>query len=247
MGLIKSFSAGVGSYWISMLIWHDGLIAFWAGILGFFFVERITYGAHKRKLIQQHNILNHRLLQANSTIHGMSDQLISNREQLGINNDKLGKAIVELERRDAVGSPATRELIKRQDEAIATQSSAIAENAKSHERALEMFSVLERAVCVQGEQGRKMLDKMSEIVQRLALEPRNTTLTMRDSVLVQGDGKGKNPLIDHPKPMTSLGNSFDQQIKINGEGNGFTALINPIGEMNEADKKKFSSLLQTLL
>mgnify|MGYP003981755057 CR=1 FL=1 len=248
MGLMRSFTAGGVSYWISLIIWHDNIVAFWAAILGFFLAERMTHGAHKRKLLQQHNVLNRRLLLANDTIHGMDEQLISTQEQLTINNDKLSIAIIELERRDAVGSPATRELIKRQDETLAIQSSAIAENAKSHERAMEMFSVLERAVCAQGEQGREMLSKMSQIVERLALEPRNTTVTMQDSVLVQGDERSSHP-VGRPsqQKQAKRNNDSTHQPTIMETGAAFTALINPKEDIDDSDKRKLNSLLQTLL
>jgi|LWDU01.1.fsa_nt_gi hypothetical protein len=249
MGLMRSFSAGGVSYWISLIIWHDNIVALWAAILGFFLAERITHSAHERKLLHQHRMLNRRLLQANDTIHGMDEQLISTQEQLIINNDKLSIAIIELERRDAVGSPATRELIKRQDETLAIQSSAIAENAKSHERAMEMFSVLERAVGAQSEQGGEMLAKMSQIVERLALEPRNTTVTMQDSVLVQGDERNRPPVGRPSQQKQTVGenNNYSHQPTIIETGAAFTTMINPQEGISESDKRKLNSLLQTLL
>lgn len=250
MGLLRSLIVGGLSYWISMLLWYDGLLAFWAGIIGFFFAERITHGAHKRKLVSQHKMLNQRLMQANSTIHNMNDQLIITQDQLVINGKKLGKAIDELERRDAVGSPATRELLKRQDETLAIQSLAINENAKSHERALEMFAVLERAVKSQGIQGNQLLQKMSEIVERLALEPRNTTVTMQDSVLVQGDEK--NPQLPIRPSRINGSNSpvkanIDNYPVINIVDESNTALISPENDITEADRLKLNTLLQALL
>ena len=93
---------------------------------------------------------------------------------------ELNKAIEELQRRDAVGSPAARELLKRQEEAMSAASSAL---EARQERNDVVFNSMERLLNHQVEQTAKMQQAMSDLLQHLISQPRGH-FTVSDSVVV---------------------------------------------------------------
>jgi uncharacterized coiled-coil protein SlyX len=93
----------------------------------------------------------------------------------------LRNALGELHRRDAIGSPAARELLARQEEALDAQSAAL---EVSSSRSIETLESLERMVVAQGSQTARMQEVLTQVLQKLALEPRQN-IHMRDSVLMQ--------------------------------------------------------------
>ena len=78
-------------------------------------------------------------------------------------------------------SPAARELLKRQEEAMNAQSSALEDRSRSPRR---MFVAMERLLAFQTEQTAAIQQSLAELLTQLASEPRQH-VTMTDSVLVQ--------------------------------------------------------------
>ncbi len=94
---------------------------------------------------------------------------------------ELKGALDELHRRDAVGSPAARELLQRQEEALEAQKLAL---EHSTDRSFETLESLERMLISQGAQTARVQEVLSMVLEKLALEPRQH-INMRDSVLTQ--------------------------------------------------------------
>ncbi len=94
---------------------------------------------------------------------------------------ELRDALDELHRRDAIGSPAARELLARQEEAVKAQKKAIDLSAN---RSVETLESLERMIISQGEQTARVQEVLSAVLEKLALSPRQN-INMKDSVLTQ--------------------------------------------------------------
>ena len=94
---------------------------------------------------------------------------------------ELRDALDELHRRDAIGSPAARELLARQEEAVKAQKKAI---DLSSNRSVETLESLERMIISQGEQTARVQEVLSAVLEKLALSPRQN-INMKDSVLTQ--------------------------------------------------------------
>lgn len=94
---------------------------------------------------------------------------------------ELREALDELHRRDAIGSPAARELLARQEEAVKAQKKAIDLSAN---RSVETLESLERMIISQGEQTARVQEVLSAVLEKLALSPRQN-INMKDSVLTQ--------------------------------------------------------------
>ena len=101
---------------------------------------------------------------------------------------ELNNAIEEVHRRDAVGSPAARELLKRQEEAMTAASKAL---EARHERSDVVLNSMERMLDVQVNQTAKMQQAMSDLLQHMVQQPR-ANVTMTDSVLVQENNAASN-------------------------------------------------------
>jgi len=93
----------------------------------------------------------------------------------------LRHALDELHRRDAIGSPAARELLARQEEAVKAQKKAIDLSAS---RSVETLESLERMIISQGDQTARVQEVLSVVLEKLALTPRQN-INMKDSVLTQ--------------------------------------------------------------
>ena len=100
---------------------------------------------------------------------------------LDLTTKDLREALDELHRRDAIGSPAARELLARQEEAMEAQKTAL---EVSTDRSFETLESLERMIISQGEQTARVQEVLSMVLKQLALEPRQH-ISMRDSVLTQ--------------------------------------------------------------
>jgi hypothetical protein len=96
-------------------------------------------------------------------------------------NHELHTAMEEINRRDAVGSPAARELLSRQEQAMNAQSKAIEARSDRNEALLDS---LERLLVMQSDQTSRIQLTLADVVQKLAMEPRQR-LMLQDSVLVQ--------------------------------------------------------------
>ena len=100
---------------------------------------------------------------------------------LDVTTKDLKDALDELHSRDAIGRPAARELLTRQEEAMKAQKIAL---ARSTDRSFETLESLERMIISQGEQTTRVQEVLSVVLEKLALEPRQN-INMRDSVLTQ--------------------------------------------------------------
>ena len=147
-----------------------------------FLSESTHHGAELRRMHRDGRLLSDQLRAANRQVEELERALT--RRHLELNN-----AIEELQRRDAVGSPAARELLKRQEEAMTAASNAL---EARHERNDVVFDSMERLLNMQVEQTANMQQAMSSLLQHLISQPRGH-FTMRDSVLVnEGSGPDQN-------------------------------------------------------
>ena len=121
-----------------------------------------------------------------SQLSEANDQVENLQRALTRRHVELNTAIEELQRRDAVGSPAARELLKRQEEAMTAASNAL---EARQERNDMVFDSMERLLNMQVEQVANMQQAMGDLLQHLISQPRGH-FTMSDSVLVQERANG---------------------------------------------------------
>lgn len=121
----------------------------------------------------------------NNALH---DQLeYSNRKIFQLQNElstadtNLSLAIDEILRRDAIGSPAIRQLLASQEEAINAQAIAIEAHSGRNDAALEGMN---RLLITQAQQTAKMQQTLADALNKLLHESRQN-VTMQDSVLVE--------------------------------------------------------------
>ena len=121
----------------------------------------------------------------NTALHNKLE--LSNRKifqlqhELSTTNTNLALAIDEILRRDAIGSPATRQLLASQEEAINAQTIAIEAVGGRNDDA---FEGMNRLLIMQAQQTAKMQQTLVDVLNKLLHEPRQN-VTMQDSVLVQ--------------------------------------------------------------
>jgi len=174
MGITRA--ALIGSFtWALMMIadvTHN--IALGAGVFTAFFAESI-FQSNTR------TVLKHKATSLETELNLAIVQLNDMKRALDKTTHDLRNALGELHRRDAIGSPAARELLARQEEALDAQSAAL---DVSSSRSIETLESLERMVVAQGSQTARMQEVLTQVLQKLALEPRQN-IHMRDSVLMQ--------------------------------------------------------------
>ncbi|HIF45701.1 MAG TPA: hypothetical protein EYQ73_02755 [Candidatus Poseidoniales archaeon] len=143
-------------------------------VLVAFFSDSVIQSNVRKQLKQRARRLQTELNLASSRINQIGN--ILNRT-----DENLRQALVELERRDSIGSPAARKLLSTQKEAIKAQKKAI---EMSGTRSIETLESLERMIISQGSQTARMQEVLTAVLEKLALEPRQS-INMRDSVLMQ--------------------------------------------------------------
>lgn len=143
-----------------------------------FLSESTHHRAELRRMHRQSTEVSTQLREAN--LHVEELQRALTQRHLELNN-----AIDELQRRDAVGSPAARELLKRQEEAMMAASRAL---EARQERNDTVFNSMERLLNGQVEQTAKMQEAMARLLQHLISQPRGQ-FTMNDSVVVSEGGQ----------------------------------------------------------
>lgn len=155
--------------WFCFVTWQlaHPEVALLAGILGVFVCEASIHRS-ERKVLQRERL--HLRQQLSLSAHNIN--------QL---QDSLTNVQAELHRRDIIGTPAARELLKRQEEAMNAQSSALEDRTSRQDR---MFIAMERLLAFQTEQTAAIQQNLAELLTQLASEPRQH-VTMTDSVLVQ--------------------------------------------------------------
>jgi len=149
-------------------------VALGAGVFTAFFAESIFQSNIR-------SVLKHKATSLQTELNLAIVQLNDMQRALDKTTHELRNALGEIHRRDAIGSPAARELLARQEEALDAQSAAL---EVSSSRSIETLESLERMVVAQGSQTARMQEVLTQVLQKLALEPRQN-INMRDSVLMQ--------------------------------------------------------------
>jgi len=174
MGITRA--ALIGSFtWAMMMVadvHHN--VALGAGVFTAFFAESIFQSNIR-------SVLKHKATSLQTELNLAIVQLNDMQRALDKTTHELRNALGEIHRRDAIGSPAARELLARQEEALDAQSAAL---EVSSSRSIETLESLERMVVAQGSQTARMQEVLTQVLQKLALEPRQN-INMRDSVLMQ--------------------------------------------------------------
>jgi len=182
MGILRSVFWGSIAWFSATALMVNPGKALALAIVVAFLSESTHHGAELRRMHRDGRLLSDQLRAANRQVEELERALT--RRHLELNN-----AIEELQRRDAVGSPAARELLKRQEEAMTAASNAL---EARHERNDVVFDSMERLLNMQVEQTANMQQAMSNLLQHLISQPRGH-FTMRDSVLVnEGSGLDHN-------------------------------------------------------
>ena len=174
MSIGRATIAGIAAWAMMTMLHFPTHITIGAAVVSAFITEGIIQSNTKRHLRQKASVLENELNIAVSEICAM-------KRALDTTTKDLRGALEELHRRDAVGSPATRELLARQEEAMNAQKTAL---ELSTDRSFETLESLERMIVSQGEQTTRVQEVLSAVLEKLALEPRQH-ISMRDSVLTQ--------------------------------------------------------------
>ena len=143
--------------WFCFVTWQlaHPEVALLAGILGVFVCEASIHRSERKGLQRERLYLRQQL---NLSAHNIN--------QL---QDSLTNVQAELHRRDIIGTPAARELLKRQEEAMNAQSSALEDRTSRQDR---MFIAMERLLAFQTEQTAAIQQNLAELLTQLASEPR---------------------------------------------------------------------------
>ena len=174
MGLARSAIVGILSWTLMTLMRTPHDVAIGVGIFSAFITESVIQANARSHLPHKASRLQTELGLAVVQINDM-------KRALNQTTRELKGALDELHRRDAVGSPAARELLQRQEEALEAQKLAL---EHSTDRSFETLESLERMLISQGAQTARVQEVLSMVLEKLALEPRQH-INMRDSVLTQ--------------------------------------------------------------
>lgn len=145
-------------------------VAIFLGVL----IESTQHSAEVNELMKQGRSLRHQLSSSNTRIGQLQAALQKTSRD-------LNSAVLEINRRDAIGSPATRALLDRQEEALLAQKKALNSHGLKNE---EMMIRLSTLVEQQHFQNNKMQESLTDLIEKLANKPsQNVNLT--DSIMVQ--------------------------------------------------------------
>ena len=137
-------------------------------------IESTQHSAEVNELMKQGRSLRHQLSSSNTRIGQLQAALQKTSRD-------LNSAVLEINRRDAIGSPATRALLDRQEEALLAQKKALNSHGLKNE---EMMIRLSTLVEQQHFQNNKMQESLTDLIEKLANKPsQNVNLT--DSIMVQ--------------------------------------------------------------
>ena len=159
----------------------DSDLAFGGAVATAFLIESAQHRARQHHLMDQSRGLKQHLHRSGLHIEELQFNLKKTSKE-------LGAAMEEIHRR-AVGSPAARELLSRQEMAMKAQSKAIEDRSNRNEALLDS---LERLLVMQSDQTARIQQTLADVLRKLAMEPRRHLL-LQDSVLVQ----------DAPLPQTT--------------------------------------------
>jgi hypothetical protein len=174
MGIGKSAVVGVAAWALMMLIQVQHGIALGVGVFTAFFTESMMQANMRGQL-------KHKASNLQTELNIAIGQIFDMKRALELTTTDLRAALEELYRRDAVGSPAARELLARQEGAMKAQKVAL---DRSTDRSFETLESLERMIISQGQQTTRVQEVLSVVLEKLALEPRQQ-INMHDSVLTQ--------------------------------------------------------------
>ena len=174
MGLIRTgLYAGVTWGVLTLFMVEPTLalsVAIFLGVL----IESTQHSAEVNELMKQGRSLRHQLSSSNTRIGQLQAALQKTSRD-------LNSAVLEINRRDAIGSPATRALMDRQEEALLAQKKALNSHGLKNE---EMMIRLSTLVEQQHFQNNKMQESLTDLIEKLANKPsQNVNLT--DSIMVQ--------------------------------------------------------------
>jgi hypothetical protein len=181
MGLIRSVLFGIITWVLALEMMIVPETALGLAIVVAFLSESTHHRSELRRMHRHSNGISNQLSAANHQVEELQRALTRRHVE-------LNTAIDELQRRDAVGSPAARELLKRQEEAMNTVSRAL---ETRHERNDVVFNSMERLLNLQVEQTANLQMAMAELLQHLISQPRGH-FTMNDSVLVSDSASGND-------------------------------------------------------
>ena len=181
MGILRSILSGIIAWFTATALLFHPEMALGIAIVVAFLSESAQHSAELTRMQRHGREVTVHLRDANSHIEELERALT--RRHIELNN-----AIEEIHRRDAVGSPAARELLKRQEEAMTAASKAL---EARHERSDVVLNSMERMLDVQVNQTAKMQQAMSDLLQHMVQQPR-ANVTMTDSVLVQENNAASN-------------------------------------------------------
>ena len=155
--------------WFSFMTWRlaHPEVAVLAGIVSVFVCEATIHRSERKGLQRERRQLQQQLNQSAYSINQLQNS--------------LSNVQAELHRRDIIGTPAARELLKRQEEAVIAQSAALDDRTNRQDR---MFLAMERLLTFRTEQTASIQQHLADLLAQLASEPRQV-VTMNDSVLVQ--------------------------------------------------------------
>ena len=185
MGIVRSVFWGSAAWFSATALMVNPGKALALAIVVAFLSESTHHSSELRRMQNDGKALSNQLRAANHQVEELKRALT--RRHVELNN-----AIDELQRRDAVGSPAARELLKRQEEAMTAASNAL---EARHERNDVVFNSMERLLNMQVEQTANMQRAMSDLLQHLISQPRGH-FTMHDSVLVNEGSNQDRALSD---------------------------------------------------
>jgi len=174
MGIGRSAVIGIAAWALMMLIQMQHDVAIGVGIFTTFFAESMMQANMRGQL-------KHKATNLQTELNIAIGQICDMKRALEVTTTDLRTALEELYRRDAVGSPAARELLARQEGAMKAQKVAL---DRSTDRSFETLESLERMIISQGQQTTRVQEVLSAVLEKLALEPRQH-INMHDSVLTQ--------------------------------------------------------------
>lgn len=174
MGLIRTaLYAGV-TWGVLTLFMVEPTLALSVSIFLGVLIESTQHSAEVNELMKQGRSLRHQLSSSNTRIGQLQAALQKTSRD-------LNSAVLEINRRDAIGSPATRALLDRQEEALLAQKKALNSHGLKNE---EMMIRLSTLVEQQHLQNNKMQESLTDLIEKLANKPsQNVNLT--DSIMVQ--------------------------------------------------------------
>jgi len=174
MAIGRSAIVGVSTWIIMMSIGFQREFSIAMGFFFAFLTESTIQSSARASL-------KHKASHLQNELNIAIGELTHMKRALDNTTSELRDALDELHRRDAIGSPAARELLARQEEAVKAQKRAI---DLSSNRSVETLESLERMIISQGEQTARVQEVLSAVLEKLALSPRQN-INMKDSVLTQ--------------------------------------------------------------